>query len=196
MHSIRTIMIGMALCFVGLEPAGATLIVDTGPPAMFSPSVTLDSLIWRAGEFTLIESYVITDVMGHMRVGVAGDVTVAIYSDGGDIPILNSEIYSAEFLGSQSGWQGASGLNWELGPGTYWIAFEVREGNGSFGLATNVSSPLSHYAYSFGGSFAQWQPTSSSIGIRILGDQIPEPSTIFLVSTGIMGVLARRRRLA
>lgn len=120
--------------------ASAELIVDTGVPTSWPDAAgdpILDSGQWLAGRFSVAEAYRISTIEGYMASATnGGTFSVSIYSNGGDVP--GSLLYLTGAMASpvafdNSGnavpeWFGASGLDWLLVPGNYWVAFEVRVG--------------------------------------------------------------------
>jgi len=149
-------------------------------PAMHS-SPALGSWQWLATKFTLGNASVINQVDGWMFENDGYQsvsnvpVNVVIYSDGGEVP--GEKLYSATFIpGDSLDWYGATGLNWSLEAGTYWMAFEV-----------DRSYPLT-YAYEYtmplvrdyNGDAAGWNhghPTLNysdndlnTLGVRIYGN--------------------------
>lgn len=93
----------------------------------------------------------------------------------------------------------ATGLNYSLSPGTYWIGLQVisddwhwtasgqhdKGGNGHWrqGLrAPNDNDPYWHDDY------------RSDFNMRVEGDVVPEPMTMLAVGGGLMALIARRRR--
>jgi hypothetical protein len=153
-------------------------IVDTGPGPDAFGGYDLSRDQWFAGKFTTSEQFIITDVKGWMASTWYGDdtATAVIYTDGGAIP--GTELFSARFtvsvthdsISNPDLWQGPSGLKWLLDPGTYWVAFEVRDGDGLNGfMPFPVSSPMevAVYSYNRGPGYQQYSPPSE-VGFRIL----------------------------
>ena len=109
----RIIVICALSCLLLTHAASAALIVDTGePPEAFMGWTLAGWPAWLAGEFTLSQAYTVTDVVGWMFEVVAGDMTVAIYGDGGVVPDTSSELYSQTFYadipdGTFNAWVGA-----------------------------------------------------------------------------------------
>jgi hypothetical protein len=198
----RTIIICALNCMFLANAASAALIIDTGQPPPFGGAVlSVNQSV--AGQFTLSQAYTVTDVVGWMHEWTAGNMTVAIYGDGGAVPDTSSELYSHTFYAdlptvNTDAWIGAEGVSWNLGSGTYWAAFEVRTTGADFGMPTPAPSPLANYAYKLSGV---WAGTSDfDLGIRVYGDEtavIPTPGALLLgsIGVGLVSWLRRRRTL-
>lgn len=182
-----------------VSKAEALFIVDTGVPTGNTAS-QLNSSQWFAAEFELLGSQTITGLQTWIQ-SVEGTLTAAIYGDGGSIPDSGNEIFSQSFSavtgGPSFGWQGLSGLNLDLGPGEYWLAFEIRDGQTYDGLAQlNPPNPVENEAF-FRDINNQWLVSSEDRGIRIEGpDQavIPEPMTMVTLGFSLLGGAALRRK--
>ena len=195
----RILMIFVVCCMVLPNPVHADMIIDTGEPPDVDGGTVLDVSQWLAGEFTLTEAYTITDVLGWMNYDTPGDVTVVIYGDGGDVPD-GSELYSytsdlSLVLPSDrhNAWAGAQGVSWNLGPGTYWAAFEVSEIEPEYAMPTPAPSPLDNYAFTMDST---WHNEHTDFGIRIYGvPVVPVPAAFILgiIGLGSAGLGLRRR---
>lgn len=185
----------------------AAIIVDTGDPPDSPSTATLG---WHgspptdnqflAGEFYLDQSYTLTDIYGYLETGHTGQLSLIIYGDGGDIPNTSNELFSQTFtVGSTGwGWEGASGLSWNLDNGYYWLAFEDRnpyndstsfQGN----IAMGATNPLVNEAYRHPPSSYQaldWL----DMCVRVYGNPVPIPSAILLLGSGLIGLFGLRRK--
>lgn len=170
-HRVRTSLASLTqasarlLCYCSLAAAlssvHAITIVDTGSPTSGSSIVTyLNGAL--AAEFTVANDSQITDVQGFLNVGRPGNLTIAVYGDGGDIP--GAELFSTSIslstVSGTSAWQGASGLTWNLASGTYWVGFQA-DPTLSFGMPTRVwgsgggaPNPLGNEARLYDGGFS------------------------------------------
>jgi len=192
--------IALALLLNG--PASAALLLDTGTPIndpSIDPPWTLGGgLQWLAGGFTLGSDSLITGIEG--RIGWdEGDLTLAIYSDAGNLP--GSKLYSAAFHADRDfDWYGRDNLNWLLGAGNYWVAFELEPSQSySGGMAGGAPNPMPREAIKsvmYGTDWEAYGPMG--LGVRISGQtsgtSVPEPMSLALLGIGALGLLAQHRR--
>lgn len=205
--------IGLTL-LLGAGVAQGDVIVDTGAgiggsgkePALYSGQ----SAQWLAAEFSLDQNYWITDIHGWLyNNGNTGhNFTITVYGDGGEIPDTNNLLYSnsATITGTdgQANWEGyhiSYGNGLELSQGTYWVSFEIRPINYfdpyNGYMPADSPNPLGNEAFlaTGNGSWIEYDPLN--IGVQILGDPIapapvPEPATMLLFGTGIVGLAGSR----
>jgi hypothetical protein len=199
--------------FFGSDLARADAIVDTGSTGpLTGNSGALYGSQWLAAEFTLPASATISDIRGWIYSGFGGqyygsggDLTIAIYTNTNSatnnvfntISAPGSVLYSTSVNvpnNAPLGWIGPSGLNWDLSPGKYWVAFEVQAGSSFFGYMPG--SPLSSLPTDF--IFGQYIPgpswvgpviTSQNLGVQILGTVgkvLPIPLSIQSVSNAVV----------
>ena len=108
-----------------------TTIVDTGAGLSNNGGYTIGSYQSLAGQFTITESYTITDIYGWIGKDSnnpeTGTFTIELVSGGGQIPD-GSGIFSGDANYSVSGpaWQGLTGIDWTIPAGTYWVEFGSR----------------------------------------------------------------------
>lgn len=206
----------LAIAFVTLlatSNASASYIFDTGAGDPTAGGFALSPEQSLAGQFTLTDSYIIDSVEGWFNRYIPGSgnqaprtATAAIYTDDGAFP--GTPIYHQQFTidnptNEANAWDGAYNINWALDPGTYWLVFEVREGDN---ITTNVSMPyvgfsnpdaFDKYAYNNIAN-ADWTVPGIVVegwGMRI--NAVPIPAAIWLFGSGLIGLIgiARRKKL-
>ncbi len=180
----------IAIVLLTIQNAHAALLIDTGPGS--GGSMLLDSTQFLAAEFTLNQAYQITSVQGWIHVFTAGAVNYKIYSDGGVVP-GTTQIYSTQYTipASSDNWYGPSGLTWELSAGTYWLSIEPV--SGLFSSKNTPPSPLSNYAY-FNSTLGSTWTEGNSFGVRIYAEPVPIPAAVWLLGSGLMGLVLIGRR--
>ncbi|MCP3875361.1 MAG: hypothetical protein GY699_19680 [Desulfobacteraceae bacterium] len=165
----------------------------------------LHEALWSAVEFTIDVDYTITDIETQVDwlFGMNGQFTAVLYTDGGDVP--GTQLQSAKIIADNASfaWVGTDtiipNLNWDITAGTYWVAFEVRsgEGDGFDGdIATNTLFPLVNEAFSNGGPY-MINDSITNIAVRISGTpkSVPIPSTLGLISLGLLGMAAFKKKI-
>ena len=176
----------------------AGLIVNTGA-GQFGGGLNLERTQWLASQFSLDQEYSITKVEGWMGAWVPGTVTLALYESSENR--FGDELFSSvlDVQGRENAWHGAGGLNWVLGAGTYWTAFEVRSDQTMRGwMGDSVPFPSGAFAVSqFGGGWIVAAP--NTIGLKVyaneaVSENVPEPESLALMIIGLVGVAVARAR--
>ena len=202
MRNIFVILaIVMGLFCVTVNQAHALIILDTGQPPDDTFGWYLHYGQSLACEFTISGDTPITDIHGwiYSYAGTTGPLTIAIYGDGGNIPDKYNQIFARTGSLPSSGgpdWYGFSGLHWDLSPGSYWVSFEVREAAIYLGeMPYPAPHPASHYAYNNTGNWVNYD--NLRFGARIISEDIvPEPSTLLLFGSALLGAGFFRRKKA
>lgn len=203
----KSAVFALLLSMAVTAPASAAYIVDTGTPSNNNP--WLFSLTQHfAGQFSVGTDTTVTGVEGwfFFEPSVQGSLTISLHGNSDHLP--GAILYSAslDILTNSFDWYGlASGLNWAVPAGTYWVSF--RPGNGLFGVMPGTApSPLPEYAVGIGNGWYNFNPNELdflALGVRISGQgtvtDVPEPAalglaTLGLVGLGILGPNAARRR--
>ena len=195
----------LALALLAAVQAHATLVVDTGAPTGAGFPLSLDGNDWLAGQVSFSQALTINSIKGWLNDGVDGlggeTFTVSLYSDASNTVGSLLDSGAGQFLTAQGvpDWNGASGLNWSVGPGKYWVALEVQGGD-SFGGVAPIGAPsaLARYAFNDGGFSGYHAMTGDAFGIQVDATvaAVPEPATgsMLLLGMGLMGFMARRRQ--
>lgn len=188
-----------AAILAAMMPAAATAatIADTGTPTgtiryTLAPSQDL------AGQFTVGGATTITGVQGFIApFSNSGTVTATLFGPG-PVPNAGNVLFSTSFaVTGGEVWYGASGLNWAVAAGNYWLGFST---SASMGMRDGAPAPLGGYAFSSGNWSGNWARLDGlNIGIRVFGDPsgaIPEPGTwaLLIFGFGAVGAGMRSRR--
>ena len=182
--------------------ANAATIVDTGPGPSYGGGWSLGRDQWLAVQFAIDSRWRLTDIYGWIKtqnVGGVGHIT--LYEDQGGLP--GDQLFSVGFVVAGSGynWWGANSLDWPLERGTYWASFEVRDGDSLSGVMSHPSQfPVEKEAswqHLISGHEGWFEANGLDIGVRINGTEnsvvpVPEPGSLLLGTTGVLGVLAAR----
>jgi len=192
-----TSLAGIALLAISLsQQAQADVIVDTGTPSGigYAP-LTFDGGDWLAAEFTTTQSWDIGSIAGYIN-GIdsnqAGNTfTITIY-DGNTPPkpgTTNQE-FSQQATFTGNGWNGLSGLNWNLAAGTYWLAFEIGPNNDTFqgNMPVSTANPLSTASYDglSTGGYQAATGAGNDIGVTI--SSVPVPPSLLLFVSGLFAL--------
>jgi hypothetical protein len=202
----------------GRVSAEPVRIVDTGPSGPEATRPVDWNTLWVAAEFSTSSAWRITGVEGWIvPSGVerfAGPVRINLLSDAGDIPSTPLFSTSTTIPGvGATGWYGQSGLSWTVQPGSYWISFEALAHTDSgpafsgttFYMSGTTSAPLANQASAGLATECNfrdracwpWTPDSGmDLGVRIFAESVPEPvpepATVVLLTSGLIGVGLRR----
>jgi hypothetical protein len=179
----------LAMTF-GQQALADSLLVDTGAPN-YSGNLALNEGQWLAAEFstgaTSIDS--ISGYLDDTGIYQAGATfTISVYDNNpvNNTPMTNSEEYFQQATFNQNGWNGLTGLNWLLGAGTYWVAFEVGSNgnNDTFNgiMPTTVTNPLPA-AMDYGNSY---QSIGGGFGVQIAA--VPVPASLWLFASGLIAL--------
>jgi hypothetical protein len=186
------------LAFALSSQVRADMIVDTGTPDQKGSALMFTDAQWFAAKFTTTQDWQITSLQGFINAADANQVgatySIAVYDNGlNNRPDSNSELFAQQATFTNDGWNGLQDLNWALGAGTYWLAFEVRAGDTLQGLMPVYAPNAVQTAYNdatanFG--YALTTGVNYNFGVQI--SAVPVPSALWLFASGLIAIGRRR----
>src|SRR5687768_6784667 len=170
---IQRLLAGSAVALavaLASAPANAAIIVDTGEPLVGDYIYELNATQSLAARFTVTTTTRLTDLTGYMfAYSTPGTFTVAVRADGTN---PGAELFSGTATANLSfAFYGVHGVSWLVGPGSYWLAFEVRPGDTMDGyMPEKQTSPIGPESYYGNGAWERYDELD--IGARISGEAV------------------------
>jgi hypothetical protein len=198
----KTLLTSLAAAAFALAPsAHAALVVDTGTPnGSAVGSLVFDGSDWVAAQVNFANAATIDAIAAHILGGTAGETFDISLYEGGATPGAQVATTTATF--GIDGWNGASGLDWTVAPGSYWIEFEVNW-NDTLGTTSTATGALFDTGVAHPVQTATtpdwgftYDASAQSIGLQV--SVVPEPTGALQLLGGMLLLstlgLARRRR--
>ena len=213
--SFRALALAVASVLAVAAPAEAASIVDR---TVASPSLaganSVDAADWVAQSFVLTAATTIGSIAVQVADASPGTdagqaFLLAVYADSAGLPGLNfnaddqGRLDAVNVVYSADGWNLASGLQWQLAPGTYWLAVEAGSDAGavtSLVLPTGAQPAPQGVAFYSGASAYAPTVSGDAFGLRIDSAAavaaVPEPGSWMLTLAGLSCLAALKRRRA
>ena len=201
MNKMLLSSLGAAAAIAFAPSAQAALAVDTGTPnGPAVGSLVFDGSDWVAAQVGFADTSTIAAIAGHILGGTSGETFDISLYDGGATP--GAPLFTTTATFGTDGWNGASGLDWTVAPGSYWIEFEVNW-NDTLGTTSTATGALFDTGVAHPVQTATtpdwgftYDASAQSIGLQV--SVVPEPAGALQVLAGmlLLSTLAfvRRRR--
>ena len=178
----RKLFLSLAICLLLVGTAQADLkLVDTGQPSNTTGGMGLVYPQTLLAQFVLNQPAIVTSIQGWVNVTHAGNMSVQIYRDNGDVPgaFVTSQMLTVATTGAS--WVGATSLNWPLRAGTYWVGFwgsMIFDGT----MPGPAPAPLGKEGYINPSGTPFVRADSMDIGVKINGNPVTNPNLLLLLS--------------
>jgi hypothetical protein len=178
------------------QPAAALVtVVDTGAGVENGgPTLANTTLVaFVAGQFTVADATTIDTIEGWLVVSQAGSIDFALLSDSSGHPgsVLFTTPVAAQNLNPH--WESVAGLDWNVAPGTYWVAFEPESGFLGY-MPGIVPMPLAHYAFATAIPPTWTIASSGDFGVRVLSVPEPDAEAVALAACAALACVRARIR--
>lgn len=189
MNRIKTLLSTLAtaavLAFAPMVHAAGA--IDTGTPdGSGGFPLAFDSWDWVAGQVSFANATTLSGIQGHILGGTAGETFDISLFAAGNSP-SGSPLFTTTATYGADGWNGASGLAWNVAAGTYWIEFEIQGDDtlGTFDLPVfDLGAPNALTVAAFTDT-AGFQYTQAPLSFGLQVSTVPWPATASTMLAGL-----------
>jgi len=201
MHKTHFSTLAGAAVLALASAAQAATAVDTGTPGGSAVgSLVFDGSDWVAAKVSFANAATLDAIAGHILGGTAGETFDISLFSGATSP--DSLLFTTTATYGVDGWNGASGLDWNVTPGDYWIEFEVNLGDtlGTTSTTTGalfdvgVAHPVTTLTTPDWGF--SYDASAQSIGLRVSTVPWPASATTMIAGLALLSALGLARRRA
>jgi hypothetical protein len=184
---LRKLILAFTACLLMVGASQATTLIDTGTPDGTAFAGVVDSSDFLAVQFNATDAWRIDGLVAYLTGGQVGDhVALSLYRDA--VTHVPGELIASTTVSfNADGWNGASGLGWQLASGSsYWVGVEGVDGY--FNAPAGGLSMPGATAFADGSHQGAYQAYPSiQFGLQVTG-AVPEPGSLALLLAGLVVV--------